>query len=201
MNRYSVAALLLTILTSPAIAQYPISGAFPPWSAGVPPTPAYSPREAPIITQIPMRYIITDQVINDLRRFVPDSVLLKLTPLKLKEFSQTELMALLGKELRPGEVNQFKEYIFYYSQIAAPRLIQVPAGQPLVGYYKMDGLLVGADGRYPFDTGEYNLAGFAGNARIYGSFEVTPPPASLDPLNSPIYTCSLRACFHRMQCR
>jgi hypothetical protein len=199
MNRYTIATFLLAIIGTPGLAQYPITGAFPPWAAGSLPTSTYSPKQAPILTQTPVRFIITDQLFSELKGIVPDEVLLKLSPIKGKEFSQRELMVLLNKDLKQDEVTQWKEYIFYYAQISAPRLIQVPAGKPLLGFYKMDGLLVGADGRYPFDSGEYNLSGFSGNARIYGTFEVTlPRPADVDPINAPFYYCSYRGLFQMM---
>lgn len=188
MIRYAAAAVLLAAFVNPAMAQYPITGAFPPWSAGTPPSPAYSPKEVPILTQTPVRFMITEQLFTDLKGIVPDLVLTKLNPLKGKIFSQNELMVLLNEGLKPDEVVQWKEYIISSAQISAPRQILLPAGKPLTGYYKMDGLLVGADGRYPFDSGEYNLAGYAGNARIYGTFEITlPAPANIDPLNKSVY--------------
>jgi hypothetical protein len=199
MNRYSFAAVFLLAFGTPVIAQYPITGSFPPWSAGSPPAPAYSPRAVPILNQTPLTFTITDQFFTELKGIVPAEVLTKLSPLKGKEYSQKELMFVLNEKLTSFEVTQWKEYVFYSSQISTPRLIQVPAGKPLVGFYKMDGLLVGADGRYPFDTGEYNLAGFAGNARIYGTFTVTlPRPGEVDPINTPIYYCSYRGLFQKM---
>jgi hypothetical protein len=204
MNRYAISGFFLVCVVSPAVAQTPISGAFPPWSPGTAPPTAYSPKEVPIITQTPVTYMITDQVIGEIKGVVPDLALLKLNPIKGKEFNLKELMYNLEKllTLTPEETNTFtrddrkrwiddiprwKETIAFYSQISSPKLIQVPSGKPLVGYYKMDALLVGADGRYPFDSGEYSLAGFQGNARIYGTFCVTlPPPADADPANATI---------------
>jgi hypothetical protein len=202
MNRYASAAFFLLICGTPVLAQYPITGAFPPWSSGTPPTSAYSPKDVPILTQTPVKFVITDQLFTELKGTVPDEVLVKLTPNKGKEFSQKELTVLLNKDLKPEEVTQWKEYIFFYSQVSAYRLIQLPAGKPLVGFYKMDGLFIGADGRYPFDSGEYNLAGFSGNARIYGTFTVTPPgPATVDPANAGVYYCSIRGFYQSLRKR
>jgi hypothetical protein len=80
-----------------------------------------------------------------------------------------------------------------YPPPPSPGVIRVPSGQPMVGYYKMDALLVGADGFYPYDTGEYNLAGLQGNARSFGTFVITlPSPADADPHNTPAPYKSLR---------
>lgn len=68
-----------------------------------------------------------------------------------------------------------------------PYFVRVPTGDPLVGYFKMDVYYVGGRNWYPYDSGEFNLAGFAGNARYFGVFHVTiPPPADLDPINATV---------------
>jgi hypothetical protein len=217
MNRYAIATFLLALIGTPAVAQYPLTGAFPPWSPGVPPPTAYSPKEVPILTQTPVKYMLTDQVFTELQGIVPFKDLVKLNSIqKGKEFTLKELMVNIDnvlvltadevKKMTKDEINKWKDdvqswkqLISYYSQISAPRFIEMPAGKPLVGYYKMDNLLVGADGRYPFDSGEYNLSGFAGNARIYGTFAVTlPRPTDVDPRNAPLYYCSYRGLFQKM---
>jgi hypothetical protein len=76
---------------------------------------------------------------------------------------------------------------------SAPTIIHVPAGKPLVGFAKTYGEMVGVDGYYPFDTGEYNLAAYAGNTRSFGTFVITlPNPADVDPSNAPVRYRSLR---------
>jgi hypothetical protein len=57
----------------------------------------------------------------------------------------------------------------------------------------------GIDGRYPYDTGEYNLSGFAGNARAFGSFTITLPiPSEVDPDNASVpYRTFGRSCRNR----
>jgi hypothetical protein len=210
MNRYAVAAaFLLAMLGTPALAQSPISGSSPPWvqpspspiSGSMPPWSPPSPREAPLITQMPVKFMITDQALAEMKNIVPEAILVKLNPLKGKMFSLKELTVDLDAILKPSELKQFsfdeltlwKQVIWAYSQISPPRHVFVPSGKPLRGFYKMDAILVGADGRFPFDTGEYNLAGFAGNARLYGTFEITiPPPADVDPENAPVYYWSFR---------
>ncbi len=63
----------------------------------------------------------------------------------------------------------------------SPSVIQVPAGKPLVGFAK------------------YNLSGFAGNARAFGSFTITLPiPSEVDPDNASVpYRTFGRSCRNR----
>ena len=69
-----------------------------------------------------------------------------------------------------------------------PYYVPVQSGQILRGYYKMDAYLVGGRDFYPYDTGEFNLSGFAGNARYYGVFRVNmPTPEEMEPLNASVY--------------
>jgi hypothetical protein len=197
MNRYAIVAFLLAVFGAPAMAQVPITGALPPWME---------------------RFKITDNVFVTLKaeKVVPDSVLVKLIPLKDKEFTREGLEQAIKKLLDADESKKFQSLILkqapwsptiwtappqnspphlppYFTQAPSPALIQVPSGKPLVGFYKMEAELVGADGRYPFDSGEYNLAGFGGNARIFGQFVITlPPPADVEPLNAPIPYRSFR---------
>jgi hypothetical protein len=73
-----------------------------------------------------------------------------------------------------------------------PYAVRIPAGDLLIGVFKLDGYMVGLDCWLPYDTGEFNLAGFAGNARYFGVFQVTlPVPASVDPTNASVryFTC------------
>jgi hypothetical protein len=70
---------------------------------------------------------------------------------------------------------------------AAPTHIPLPAGKPLVGYYIWDGVLVGADGRYPFDTGDFLLGGFQGTTRTWGTYTIDlPNPTDVDPHNQAV---------------
>lgn len=123
MNRYALlAASIFLLVGSPALAQTPISGAFPPWSPPEPPigSPAFPPGP-------------------------------------------------------------------FLLQPAPPYVVKVPSGPKLLGYYKMDGYFVGGRGLYPYDSGEFNLSGFAGNARYFGVFEVTmPSPENSDPRNASV---------------
>jgi hypothetical protein len=80
----------------------------------------------------------------------------------------------------------------------SPAILQVPAGKPVYGFYITHGELVGADGYYPFDTGEYNLAAFAGNTRFFGSFAITlPTPADADPAYVSVPYRSFRNLCHK----
>jgi hypothetical protein len=195
MNRYVVSLLFFAVIGSPAMGQVPISGAFPPWS---PPSPSGPPAPP----QAPITYKITDQVISSFRRnIVPEAVITKLSTLKDTTFSQMDFDSKLSQTLTREEIKDWKSVILTYAQMPNPALVSIPAGAPLVGYYKEGGVLVGADGRYPFDSGEWTLAGFAGNTRSYGSFMITlPSPADLDPRNSPIPYRSFRGLFHKGAC-
>jgi hypothetical protein len=125
MTRYALAAGIFLIVGSPALAQTPISGAFPPWA---PPSP---PQGSPPFPPAP-------------------SIL----------------------------------------QPAPPYVVPVPSGQPMIGYYKMDAYLVGGRCFLPYDSGEFNLAGLAGNARYFGVFEITmPAPVDADPRNASVSYC------------
>ena len=57
----------------------------------------------------------------------------------------------------------------------APIVIPITSSKPPSGFYKSGGVLVGADGYYPFDTGHYLLGGFDGLTRYSGSFVMVPP--------------------------
>jgi hypothetical protein len=64
----------------------------------------------------------------------------------------------------------------------APIVIPITSAKPPAGYYKSGGVLVGADGYYPFDTGKYLLGGFDGLARYSGTYYmVSPGAASAQP--------------------
>jgi hypothetical protein len=79
----------------------------------------------------------------------------------------------------------------------SPSIIRLPAGKPLKGYLTTFGVYIGGDGYLPFDSGEYNLAGFSGNTRAHGNFEITLPiPANVDPINAPVpyKSCRNRSC-------
>jgi hypothetical protein len=62
-----------------------------------------------------------------------------------------------------------------------PIIIPIPTVKPPYGYYKSGGVLVGADGYLPFDTGPYLLGGYEGLTRYSGSFVMVPPA----PLSAP----------------
>lgn len=67
-----------------------------------------------------------------------------------------------------------------------PIIIPVTSAKPPYGYYKSGGVLVGADGYLPFDTGPYLLGGFDGLTRYSGSFVMVPPgPLSVPYAFSP----------------
>jgi len=78
-----------------------------------------------------------------------------------------------------------------------PIIIPVPTVKPPYGYYKSGGVLVGADGYLPFDTGPYLLGGFEGLTRYYGSFVMVPPvplttpyesqPVAMSESSAPVY--------------
>lgn len=201
MNRYVLAAIIIAVTGLPAMAQYPITGATPPWS---PP----SPRGPLTPTLAPVTYLITDQVITDLRKnLVSERFLEKLSSLKGTQMSQDELLKKINDlvkddlELREG-FNKWRNYVLTYAQVPSPAFVQVPSGKPLIGFYKTDAVYVGADGRYPFDTGEYNLAGFDGNTRFFGQFVITLPiPERVDPLNQPIPYRSLRSVHGSCCCK
>lgn len=127
MKRFALTLAGVALISGPAFAQAPITGAYPPWLTA--PT-TYGP--------------ITIGPVNNPPAFVP-------------------------------------------MQPPTPYAVMIPAGDPLIGYFKLDGYMVGLNCWYPYDTGEFNLAGFAGNARYYGVFKVTlPNPASVDPANASI---------------
>jgi hypothetical protein len=56
-----------------------------------------------------------------------------------------------------------------------PIVIPITSAKPPSGFYKSGGVLVGADGYYPFDTGPYLLGGYEGLTRYSGSFVMVPP--------------------------
>jgi hypothetical protein len=62
-----------------------------------------------------------------------------------------------------------------------PIVIPVTSAKPPSGYYKSGGVLVGADGYYPFDTGNYLLGGFDGLARYSGTYYMVSPDAANVP--------------------
>ena len=71
--------------------------------------------------------------------------------------------------------------------VPAPIVIPVTSARPPAGYYKSGGVLVGADGYYPFDTGAFLLGGFEGLARYHGTYVMVPgaiahPPAPAAPV-------------------
>ena len=55
----------------------------------------------------------------------------------------------------------------------APIIIPITTGAPH-GFYKSGGVLVGANGLFPFDTGEWILGGTEGLTRSTGFFYVAP---------------------------
>jgi hypothetical protein len=61
--------------------------------------------------------------------------------------------------------------------VTPPVIIQIPASKPPVGFYKSGHVLVGADGYYPFDSGDYLLGGTDGLARFRGHFVMVPAAA------------------------
>ena len=89
-----------------------------------------------------------------------------------------------------------------------PIVIPVTGAPPASGYYKSGGVLVGADGYLPFDTGAYLLGRYEGLTRYYGSFVMVPPGAMsvpytssttvMNPEPSPIYPARAHGrLFHR----
>ena len=68
----------------------------------------------------------------------------------------------------------------------APIVIPITSAKPPSGYYKSGGILVGADGYYPFDTGQYLLGGFDGLARYSGTYVMVPPGAANLPLQTAV---------------
>jgi hypothetical protein len=54
-------------------------------------------------------------------------------------------------------------------------------GNPGLGFYKSGNVLVGSNGYYPYDTGDYALAGFAGLARQSGFFTMVGPGGFYGP--------------------
>lgn len=56
----------------------------------------------------------------------------------------------------------------------SPNVIGVSAVPPPQGFYKSGGVLVGADGYFPFDTGDYLLGGTQGLTRSTGFFYMIP---------------------------
>jgi hypothetical protein len=63
----------------------------------------------------------------------------------------------------------------------APIVIPVTSAKPPSGYYKSGGVLVGADGYYPFDTGHYLLGGFDGLTRSSGTYFMVPSGTANGP--------------------
>ena len=70
--------------------------------------------------------------------------------------------------------------------IPAPIVIPVTSAKPPSGFYKSGGVLVGADGYYPFDTGAYLLGGFDGLTRYSGTFYMVSPGAATAPPIEPV---------------
>jgi hypothetical protein len=68
--------------------------------------------------------------------------------------------------------------------VPAPIVIPVTSAKPPSGYYKSGGVLVGADGYYPFDTGPYLLGGFNGLTRYSGTYYMVAPGAAIAPLQA-----------------
>lgn len=66
----------------------------------------------------------------------------------------------------------------------APIVIPVTSAKPPAGYYKSGGVLVGADGYYPFDTGPYLLGGFEGLTRYSGTYVMVPGAVAHPPVAS-----------------
>jgi hypothetical protein len=62
-----------------------------------------------------------------------------------------------------------------------PLVIPITSAKPPSGFYKSGGVLVGADGYFPFDTGHYLLGGFDGLTRYSGTFVMVPPGYSSMP--------------------
>lgn len=71
--------------------------------------------------------------------------------------------------------------------VPAPIVIPVTTVKPPAGYYKSGGVLVGADGYYPFDTGPYLLGGFDGLTRYSGTFYMVSPGAAPPIEPTPLY--------------
>ena len=73
---------------------------------------------------------------------------------------------------------------------APPQSIVIPvtSAKPPYGFYKSGGVLVGADGYLPFDTGPFLLGGYDGLTRYSGSFVMVPPgpPSPLYSLSPPM---------------
>ena len=193
MNRYVFPAVMLAAIAAPELAQAQITGAPPPWAPVdliPPPLPLVRPRTP---------FTLTDQTLATLKNLnVSESVLLRLAPLKGKVLTQEEFQIEIRRILTPDESTVLRQLIWSLGQNLTPGFVQVPSGKPLVGYYKMDAVLVGADGHYPFDSGEFMLAGLQGNARIFGTFTITmPPPADVDPLNQAVPYKSCRGLCNR----
>lgn len=76
----------------------------------------------------------------------------------------------------------------------APTVIEITGAKPAIGYYKSGGVIVGADGYYPFDTGAYLLGGYEGLARSTGTYVMVPqgsssaPVYSAPPIGVPVYS-------------
>jgi hypothetical protein len=70
------------------------------------------------------------------------------------------------------------------ASVPAPIVIPVTSAKPPSGYYKSGGVLVGADGYYPFDTGRYLLGGFDGLTRYSGTYYMVAPGAATVPLQA-----------------
>ena len=70
-----------------------------------------------------------------------------------------------------------------------------PITTPGAGFYRSGGVHIGA-GVYPYDSGNYLLAGTQGFARSTGTFEMVPPAGGMYGPAGP--RCSL---FHGHRCR
>jgi hypothetical protein len=69
--------------------------------------------------------------------------------------------------------------------VPAPIVIPITSAKPPAGYYKSGGVLVGADGYYPFDTGAYLLGGFDGLTRYSGTYYMVAPAAAMPLQGAP----------------
>ena len=82
-----------------------------------------------------------------------------------------------------------------------PIVIPVTAAKPPQGFYKSGGVLVGADGYYPFDTGDYLLGGTQGLARSTGFFYMVPSATAYAgptvEASASVYATGRHRFFHR----
>lgn len=83
-------------------------------------------------------------------------------------------------------------------------VIPVTAVKPPQGFYKSGGVLVGADGYFPFDTGDYLLGGTQGLTRSTGLFYMIPSASNGSAYAGPtveasasVYATGRHRFFHR----